>query len=176
VTAGRERLILENTLATDPLVATWLSALEEARRRTLRALEGMDEERVDWAPQGKGNTIGALLYHIALIEADWLFADILGPESGKPWPVELFPHDARDDDGALMAVRGTPLADHLASLDQTRALVLENLSDFTAEDFHRIRPREDYDVSAAWVLHHLLQHEAEHRAQIAALREALSRP
>jgi uncharacterized damage-inducible protein DinB len=27
-------------------------------------------------------------------------------------------------------------------------------------------------VSADWVLHHLIQHESEHRAQIAALRDA----
>jgi uncharacterized damage-inducible protein DinB len=28
-------------------------------------------------------------------------------------------------------------------------------------------------VTPAWVLHHLLQHEAEHRAQIAAIRDRL---
>jgi uncharacterized damage-inducible protein DinB len=171
----RQRLVLDALHVDDPVVSAWLSALGDARRRTLRALEGIPEELVDWTPEGGTNTIGALLYHIAAIEADWLFADILGPESGKPWPAELFPHDVRDDEGALTAVRGMPLADHLARLDQTRTLVLENLSDFTAEDFHRIRPREAYDVSAAWVLHHLLQHEAEHRAQIAALREARTR-
>jgi len=169
---ARQRLALEGTAAADPLVATWLGAMEDARGRTLRALEGIAEEQVDWAPEGGVNTVGALLYHIAAIEADWLFADILGPESGQPWPAELFPHDVRDDEGALTAIRRIPLAEHLSRLDQTRALLLENLSDFTAEDFHRIRTREDYDVSAAWVLHHLLQHEAEHRAQIAALREA----
>jgi uncharacterized damage-inducible protein DinB len=175
VTPGRERLVLEDTLAADPVVATWLSALEEARARTLRALAGIQEEHIDWTPEGGVNTVGALLYHIALIEADWLFADILGPESHKPLPAELFPQDARDDEGALTAIRGISLDDHLARLARTRQLLLENLSDFTAEDLHRLRRREDYDVSAAWVLHHLLQHEAEHRSQIAALREAANR-
>jgi uncharacterized damage-inducible protein DinB len=169
---ARQRLVLERTAAPDPVVATWLSALEEARGRTLRALDGLREEQVDWAPEGEANTIGALLYHIAAIEADWLFADILGPESGRAWPAELFPHDVRDAEGTLTAIRGLPLDEHRARLAKTRAILLENLSDFTAEDFQRVRPREDYDVSAAWVLHHLLQHEAEHRAQIAALREA----
>jgi hypothetical protein len=28
----------------------------------------------------------------------------------------------------------------------------------------------DYEVTPEWVLHHLCQHEAEHRAEIAALR------
>lgn len=175
MTAGRERLVLEDTVTPDPVVATWLSALEDARGRTLRALEGIAEDHVDWTPEGGVNTIGALLYHIAAIEADWLFADILGPESGRAWPAALFPHDVRDDAGALTAIRGIRLQGHLARLAQTRALLIENLSDFTTEDLHRVRPREDYDVAADWVLHHLLQHEAEHRSQIAALREAVSR-
>jgi uncharacterized damage-inducible protein DinB len=171
----RERLVLEGTAASDPVVARWLSALEDARGRTLRALDGTEEEHVDWAPEGGVNTIGALLYHIAAIEADWLFADILGPESGRAWPAELFPHDVRDDAGALTVIRGIPLDEHLARLAQTRALLIEDISGFTAEDLHRVRPREDYDVAANWVLHHLLQHEAEHRSQIAALREAVSK-
>lgn len=38
-------------------------------------------------------------------------------------------------------------------------------------DFHTVRVCERYDVSPAWVLHHLLQHEAEHRSHIAWLRD-----
>ncbi len=36
------------------------------------------------------------------------------------------------------------------------------------------RPRRlpGYDVTPCWVLHHLMQHEAEHRAEIARLRAA----
>jgi uncharacterized damage-inducible protein DinB len=174
---GRQRLVLEGTSAADPLVATWLSALEDARGRTLRALDGVREGDLDWTPEGgAANTIGALLYHIAAIEADWLFADILGPESGQEWPAELFPHDVRDEEGALTAVRGIPLDEHLARLAQTRSLLLESLSDLPGGEFRRVRNRDEYDVAPDWVLHHLLQHEAEHRAQIAALREAASRP
>jgi uncharacterized damage-inducible protein DinB len=170
---SRDRLVLEGTKAADPVVATWLNALEDARDRTLRALDRVGDNDVDRTHEGATNTIGALLYHIAAIEADWLIADILGPESNQPWPAELFPHDVRDDEGALTAIRGVTLRQHLARLARTRGLLLDNLSDFTAADLHRVRRREEYDVSAAWVLHHLLQHEAEHRAQIAALWECL---
>jgi uncharacterized damage-inducible protein DinB len=40
------------------------------------------------------------------------------------------------------------------------------------DDFHRARQLDDYDVSPAWVLQHLAQHEPEHRGEIIALREA----
>ena len=40
----------------------------------------------------------------------------------------------------------------------------------TREDFHRPRILERYNVSPAWVIHHLIQHEAEHRGQIGEIR------
>jgi uncharacterized damage-inducible protein DinB len=38
---------------------------------------------------------------------------------------------------------------------------------------HTPRERPDYDVTPAWVLHHLMQHEAEHRSQISGIRARL---
>jgi hypothetical protein len=39
----------------------------------------------------------------------------------------------------------------------------------TADDFVRPRSLADYDVSPAWVLHHLGQHEAEHRGELGSV-------
>jgi uncharacterized damage-inducible protein DinB len=33
-----------------------------------------------------------------------------------------------------------------------------------------VRSLAEYDVTPEWVLHHMMQHEAEHRGQIGALR------
>jgi hypothetical protein len=52
-----------------------------------------------------------------------------------------------------------------------RDLFLERMRPMTVEDFHAPRARERYDVSPAWAVHHLLQHEAEHRAHIAWVRD-----
>ena len=37
-------------------------------------------------------------------------------------------------------------------------------------DFRRVRSREVADITPDWTLYHLLQHEAEHRGEIAVLR------
>jgi len=42
-------------------------------------------------------------------------------------------------------------------------------------DFRRVRRLPDYDVTPEWVLHHLTQHEAEHRSEIGALRASAER-
>jgi uncharacterized damage-inducible protein DinB len=42
-------------------------------------------------------------------------------------------------------------------------------------EFRRVRSLEYYDVTPEYVLHHLMQHEAEHRSQIGALMTKASR-
>src|SRR5947207_3256189 len=175
---GEKEVLALEPMADDPEVGRWLSAMEDARRDTLHEVEGLPEETVDWRPDGASeNTIGTLLYHIALVEADWLLTDVLGPDAEPLWPRvrDLLPHDDRDAAGLLTAVAGESLDTHLERLRAVRALFLEQMRAMSGEEFHRIRERERFDVAADWVVHHLLQHEAEHRAQIAALRDARAR-
>ncbi|MEO8477682.1 MAG: DinB family protein [Actinomycetota bacterium] len=172
MTTDRALLILE-PIADAPEVGRWLSALDDGRRETIRELEDVTDQMLDLAPQGAPNRIGTLLYHVALIELDWLLVDILGPGSGVAWPTDLAPLEDRDADGVLTAVEGETLGQHLARLERVRALLHEHLRSMNIEAFHAPRARERYDVSPAWVLHHLLQHEAEHRAHIAWVRDAI---
>lgn len=144
--------------------------MADCRRRTLQALEGVADGDVDRRPASGGNTIGTLLYHLAAIEADWLFTEIL--EGAATWPENLFPFDVRDDRGRLTEVSGLSISQHLDRLEQVRAMVLDELGEMPSDEFHRPRSLPDYDVAPDWVLHHLMQHEAEHRAQISELRAA----
>jgi hypothetical protein len=164
----RERLVLE-PIADQAEVGRWLSALEDGRRDTLRELDGVTEAMVDRRVTDELNTIGTLLYHVALIEADWLLDDIFDDRGA--WPSDLLPWGDRDPKGTLTEVRDVPLAGHVERLDAVRALLLERMRPMSVEDFHAPRVRANYDVSPAWVLHHLLQHEAEHRSHVAWLRD-----
>ncbi len=172
---ARRLLVLEDHPGADPAVAPWLAALADSRRRTLDALRGLPDGAVDATPSGQQNSIGTLLYHVAAIEADWLFEDILGPEAGIAWPSDLFPFDVREESGRLTPVVGLALDQHLDRLRTVRGLLDEQLRPMTTKEFERGRARPDYDVSPAWVVHHLLQHEAEHRAEMSAARDAFTR-
>jgi hypothetical protein len=61
----KERLVLE-PIADDAEVGRWLAALEDARRDTLRELDTVTPEMVDWYPDAPLNSIGSMLYHVAL--------------------------------------------------------------------------------------------------------------
>ena len=166
----RERLTLETGLADTPEVGRWLAAMEDGRRDTLTELESVTEEMLDAQPPGSENTIGATLYHVALIEADWLFDDLLGQDLGTTELASLFPFDARDESGILTGVAGVPLAEHLDRLARVRSVLLDRIGPMSIEDFITPRAREGYDVSPVWTIHHLLQHESEHRSEIGWLR------
>jgi hypothetical protein len=166
----REHLTLETGLADAPEVGRWLAAMEDGRRDTMTELESVTEEMLDVCPPGSENTIGTTLYHIALIEADWLFDDVLGQELRATELASLFPFDARDQHEILTGVTGIPLAEHLDRLARVRSVLLERIGPMPIEEFTTPRAREDYDVSAVWVIHHLLQHESEHRSEIGWLR------
>ncbi len=152
----------------EPSVAHWVWALTDTRQRTKGCLYEVTNEIVDWIPAEGGNSIGTLLYHIVAIQLSYLYEDIL--EIG--WSEELAPlitYDVRDDQGKLTVVQGEGLRNHLDRLDAGRELFLKVMREMSTDEFHRPRLVEDYEVTPEWVIHHLVQHESEHRGQISDL-------
>ncbi len=165
----RDRLVLD-PVADDPEIGRWLAAFEEVRRDTLAVLADIPDAAVDQDPGDGGDTLGTVLYHVALIEIDWLFTDVLDREGDISH--ELFPYEDREDDGRLTPVLGETIAEHLDRLATVRSIVLDGFRSMTAEDYHLVRVRERNDVAADWVVFHLIDHEVEHRVRVSALRDA----
>jgi uncharacterized damage-inducible protein DinB len=164
-----QRQTVEALPGADPTIGRWLWTLEDTRRLTKDVLMSTDPAVVDRRSASGGNSIGTLLHHIAAIELDWLYTEVL---EEQPWPPEieeLFPWDIRDERGQLMEIHGMPMVEHLRRLDAVRRQLLAAFREMTPAEFRRIRHFPSYDVTPEWVLHHLVQHEAEHRGQIQLL-------
>jgi uncharacterized damage-inducible protein DinB len=164
----REQLVLKPA-AGDPEIGRWLAALEDVRHDTLKVVGEIPDGAVDLDPGDRGDTLGTVLYHVALVEVDWVFTDVLDRESDIPR--DLFPHDDRVEDGHLTPVLGEMLGEHLGRLAKTRVLVLDELRSMSSEEYHRAHARERFDVAANWVVFHLIDHEIEHRVRLSALRD-----
>jgi uncharacterized damage-inducible protein DinB len=160
----------------EPEIGRVLWMLEQGRERTKGVVASLPAEAIDWAPEPTVNSIGALLYHIALIELDWLYVEVL---EDRPFPPEMmirFAEGVRDESGHLATARGRSLQEHLDLLDAVRELLRTAFRGMTIEDFRRLRVCPDYNVTPEWVLHHLIQHEAFHRGEISLMRGLAGSP
>jgi hypothetical protein len=153
-------------------IGRWLWMLEEMRRHTRETVQDMGQGALDWRGSGgEENSIGSLLYHVAIVEMDWLFFDIRGKES-FPGPVEkLFPLPMRTD-RRLTHVPGVRRSDAVARLDESRRVFLDDLSSMSLEDWRRARTplNASYHVTPEWVVFHLVEHEARHADQMRSLK------
>jgi len=157
-----------------PLVGSWLRAIEDTRDLTREVLDGISSDAVDWRDACSVHTIGTLLYHIAVIEADWLYAEVLERDFA-PEIVSVLPYDVRDKQGNLTHVEGESLEAHWARLNAVRQALMNTFRSMSLEDFQRARILPEYEVTPEWVLHHLCQHEAEHRSELITLRAHFER-
>ncbi len=160
-----EQLHIDPLSAVDPEIGRALRRLEGARGRLKEALAKLNPDWLDWEPYPGGNSVGTLLYHIAAIEIDWLFCEVLVQEFSAEANA-LLPYPVRDETGRLFPVTAVSLSTHLQKLDTARQLLLDVYANLTLADFRRARQLPQYHVTPEWVLYHLTQHETEHRGQI----------
>jgi len=159
--------------AADPEAGRWLAALDRVRRGTNELLDEIEPGAIDADPGDGGDSLGTVIYHLALVEVDWVYSDILDRESDISR--EMFPHDDRESDGRLTPVTGESMAEQRARLDRARSMIIEVIAGLSSEEFLRVRPRSWGEASAAWIVFHLIDHEVEHRVRIARIRDAFRR-
>ncbi len=168
----RKKLEIKAIPGYEPEIARWLAAMAQIRERTISLTEDLDQQTLDWTgPEGDENSIGSLLYHIALVEVSWLYYDI-HLQNFPPSVEEDFPFPMAEE-GRITPVSGVPIAEHLERLSRSRSVFLQELKNISLEDWHTLRspPEDDYSVSPNWAVFHLLEHEAGHAAQISSLRK-----
>lgn len=152
-------------------IGRWLWCLEDVRRTLIIELTGISQKTLDTKIDER-QTIGSLLYHIAYIEADWLYVEVLGTE----WDSEvrsLFPLECKSEDGTLTHIEGQSLEEHFHRLKTVREVFLSYFRKMDLLNWRKPRVLEHYDVTPEWVVYHLIEHESHHRGQIFQLLSKL---
>src|SRR3954469_18311919 len=84
----------QDSLPTGPSEAqTLLSVLERNRRTFAWKTSGLDEKGLRATTAASSMTLGGLIKHVALVEADWLAVKLAGHEYGRPWDAVDFDAD-----------------------------------------------------------------------------------
>lgn len=151
----------------------WVAAMDDVRRQVKDAVQGMKPEEIAWKPPLGGNSIGQILRHIACVELEWIVQDIDEehcPPKGAP---DMF---SRPEPMADPGLRLLP--DFIKVLDYAREQTYKRLARLKAADIEGKRQNKDVNPSkiftVRWILYHLVDHEAQHKGQIMAVKRMLA--
>jgi len=160
-----------------PRVTLQFAQLEDVRADLKTLAERWEDFELDEPVVPGFLNPGALLLHIAEAEHWWVRVVLAGQgegEQGGSLPEEaLFPF-AIDEEGNAVAGE-KPLSDYLVVLEVTRNWTRDFLVGLDADDLGKeyaftATDGGEYVFTLEWVLHHLVEHEAHHRGQLALLR------
>lgn len=156
-------------------IGLYLSGLNEVREQLHEALADLTDEQVARRAVSGAHSIGALALHIGEAEWWWIQCVVAGRKMTDEdrrvahWDV------LEDPDG--FAANGYSAEYCMNAIDEIRKRTRQHLSSFTDDDLDRLfsykKRGKTVEVSLRWVLHHLMDHEAQHKGQILMLKRLL---
>lgn len=159
-----------------PEIGLALSAMEEVREQVRQIVREMPDTELVRRAFPNTHPIGALLLHLCESEWWWMQSVVSGRELTDE-EKKLVHWDVLKDPSVLDS-RASSGQYCLEVLDQVRERTREVLASFDDRDLERLfsyrRGDEQMEVSLRWVLHHLVDHEAQHKGQILLLKRMLA--
>jgi uncharacterized damage-inducible protein DinB len=175
---------VQHLLAPAPGIAhglgLYLAGMEEVRQQLSLAVAGMSDRDVGILAMPGAHSVGALVLHIGEAEWWWMQCIVAGHEptdedSRAPfWDVLESPE--------TFAGRGYSAEFCLQEVGRIRRQTRQLLASFDDRDLDRTFAQDRNGVphlfSLRWILHHLIDHEAQHKGQILMLKRfmGLSNP
>ena len=144
-----------------------LAMLGDGTNEWREELGAVSDEAVLWQPFPQAHSIGALILHIADVEAYWLHQVGAGQARSDEELARLLSKETQQYDLSWPRPPAQPLSWFLAQHDEIRARTRQTVS--TWDDPAHVRPRKDTEFTRRWLLHHILTHEAYHGGQAVLL-------
>jgi uncharacterized damage-inducible protein DinB len=157
-----------------PTIGRLVAMLSYARQSTLRAVEALTCQQLDYQYDDRSNSIGALLAHIAAVERGY---QVVTFEERLPTAAEnaLWEAALKLGDKGRCEIRGHELQFYLDELSLVREATLAALTrhnDRWLDAPLQIAP----SLNAHWAWFHVAEEEINHRGQIRWLRARLPQP
>jgi uncharacterized damage-inducible protein DinB len=159
-----------------PHLGRLVSMMNYARATTLHAVRDLSIEQLDQVPAGFGNSIGALLAHLAAVEFlyqartfenRWIEDE--DPEL-EPWLAAL------DLGERAREITGKPLTHYLERLQTIRNVTLEKFATLDDAWLHQeFEYNETRKANNYWSWFHVFEDEINHRGQIRLIRKNLAK-
>ena len=156
-----------------PNVGTLASMLAFTRKQVLQSVKGMSVADLDWLIDGRANSIGALLNHLAATDA-FYHANVFGGFSWERMPDEVkkkWDVPMNLGEPARKAIKGHSLEYYLELLKTTREATLAELKKKDDKWLAAMDADAGANNFAKWF--HVAEHESNHNGQIKFLKSRL---
>lgn len=168
----KDELISPAGFAID--IGHYFAGMEDVRAQTRRIVADLTPDELSARFVPGAHQIGGLLLHIGESEWWWICAIVGGEEITDEKRKLAYMDDTVETDFGL---KNLDAAGCIEFLDRVSGLTRETLRKFTNEDMETFIAYEvdgqKYESSLRWILHHVLEHEAHHRGQIAMIKRLL---
>ena len=157
-------------------IGYYLGGMEEVRRQVAVAVKTIPDDLIGKPPFLGAHSIGGLVLHIG--EAEWFWMKMVVSGQQLTDEVKNAPYWDILDDVDRVARNGYTAEFCLNEADKIRNLTRDVLFSYNDKDLERIitfeRKGETTEYNLRWVLHHLIDHEAQHKGQILMLKRLMA--
>ncbi len=157
-------------------IGYYLGGMEEVRRQVTVAVKAIPDDLIGRPPFLGAHSIGGLVLHIG--EAEWFWMQMVVSGHKLTDEDRKAPYwDVLDDvDG--VARNGYTTEFCLAEVEKIRNQTRDLLFNYSDKDLERTisfeRNGETTEYNLRWILHHLIDHEAQHKGQIFMLKRLMA--
>lgn len=173
---SKKNFDLRPVAGTDPQIGLLLSMLDDGTREWRSELGKVSEETVVWQPFPNGHSIGALILHIADVEAFWLYEVATGRPRSQKEQEKLLSDVTEQYKIQWPKPPKRSLSWYYKQHDKIRERTRQTV--LTLNDPEHIGKYKDRKFTLRWLLHHVIAHEAYHSGQavlVALMKKFLSR-
>jgi uncharacterized damage-inducible protein DinB len=145
--------------------------LDYQRDTMLSRTDGLTREQMAHSHPPSTLTLGGLLYHLALVEEDWMEVRFLGLPDREPWTGVDWDADPNWEFRSAADLQPEELRSRYRdACDRSRRVVSKaaNLDQLSVQPL-----RDGRQFSLRWVLLHLIEETARHNGHADFLREAI---
>ncbi len=151
----------------DVQIGLLLAMLEDGTKEWREELGAVSDEAVLWQPFPGSHSIGALMLHIADVEAHWLHEVGAGQTRSEEELSRLLFKETQQYQLTWPTPPAQPLSWYFAQQDEVRARTRQAVAKLYNPELTRRRGTDEFSVR--WLLHHVITHEAYHGGQAVLL-------
>jgi len=168
------RDILEPAAGVTREIGFYLAGLEEVRAQTISIITDMTSDELAERFTPAFHQIGGLALHLGECEYWWTQAAIAGRKLTEDDVKFAHIYDTTETEFAL---KGYTADDCIAFLTKIHQCSIDTLAQFNDEDMDKVvlfeQHPDPFEGTLRWVLHHLVDHEANHKGQMAMIKRLI---